>query len=102
MLSRLGTGISMLEPRLSQEFVYHKHSIKTIFCILFVCMTSGLEVSTSLITFLDYPLVGDITGVLPNHCMTFYVFDTTCIQKVNNFQIQIDLFKSQTKCFHDF
>ena len=44
-----------------------------------------------------YPQDGVINGHQPNKNLTFYVFDTECIQEVDNFQIYIDTFTNETK-----
>ena len=48
----------------------------------------------------QYPQDGVINGHQPNKNNTFYVFDTECIQEVDNFQIYIDIFTNQTECLN--
>ena len=47
-----------------------------------------------------YPQYGVIKGHQPNKNNTFNVFDTECIQEVDNFQIYIDILTTETKCLH--
>ena len=47
-----------------------------------------------------YPQDGVTNGHQPDKNHTFYVFDTECIQEVDNFQIYIDIFTNETKRLH--
>ena len=47
-----------------------------------------------------YPQDGVINGHQPDKNHTFYVFDTECIQEVDNFKIHIDIFTNETKRLH--
>jgi hypothetical protein len=47
-----------------------------------------------------YPQDGVIKRHQPNKNHTFYVFDTECIQEVDNFKIFTDIFTNETKCLH--
>ena len=48
-----------------------------------------------------YPQDGVIKGHQPDTNHTFYVFDTECIQGVDNLQIYIGIFTNETKCLHN-
>jgi hypothetical protein len=48
-----------------------------------------------------YPQDGVINGHQPNKNHVFNVFDTECIQEIDNFQIYIDVFTNETKCLHN-
>ena len=47
-----------------------------------------------------YPQDGVINGHQPNKNHTFYVFDTECIQEVDNLQINRDIFTNETIRLH--
>ena len=47
-----------------------------------------------------YPQDGVTCGHQPDKNHTSYVFDTECIQEVDNIKIYIDTFTNETKCLH--